>query len=237
MFRSGVERVAPCQAATVAPRQAATAAPRHAATAALAQAALRHAATAALRHTATAVLLGAPFMAAAAPAGAAPAAYVADAGQSRLQFTGIQAGAPFKASFHKFTALVDFSPDALAAAHFDVTIELASVDSGDKDRDGTMRGADIFDVAHFPTAHYVTRSFTQTASGFSAQGALTLHGVTKDVKVDFEFTPAGDSAKLTGSAALKRLDFGVGQGDWKNTEWIGDTVKIDFSLSLGPRHP
>ncbi len=192
---------------------------------------------AAMLQAAGAALLCAPLMGVTAPAAAAPAAYVADAGQSRLQFTGIQAGAQFKAVFHKFTALVDFSPDALAAAHFDVTIDLASVDSGDKDRDGTMRGADIFDVGHFPTAHYVTRSFAKTAGGYSAQGALTLHGVTKDVNVDFQFTPAGSGAKLTGSTALKRLDFGVGQGDWKNTEWVGDTVKIDFSLILGPRLP
>ena len=51
----------------------------------------------------------------------------------------------------------------------------------DKDRDGTMRGADIFDVAHFPTAHYVTRSFAKTASGYTAIGALTLRGVTREV--------------------------------------------------------
>jgi len=166
---------------------------------------------------------------------AAPGAYAADPGQSRLQFTGIQAGAEFKAVFHKFTATIQFSPDALAAANFDVTIDLNSVDSGDKERDATMRGPDIFDVAHFPTAHYVTHGFTKTANGFSAQGALTLHGVTQDVKVDFQFAPAPAGAKLTGGAALKRLNFGVGQGDWKNTEWIGDTVKIDFSLSLAPK--
>ena len=59
----------------------------------------------------------------------------------------------------------------------------------DKDRDTTIRGTDIFDVAHSPTAHYVTRSFTKTAAGYSAVGALTLRGVTKDVPIDFHFTP------------------------------------------------
>ena len=37
--------------------------------------------------------------------------------------------------------------------------------------------------------------------------------------------PLRSGAKLTGTAKLKRLDFGVGQGDWKSTEWVGDTVK------------
>jgi polyisoprenoid-binding protein YceI len=110
-----------------------------------------------------------------------------------------------------------------------------SVDSGDKDRDGTMRGADIFDVAHFPTAHYVTRSVTRTATGFSAVGALTLRGVTKDVPIEFKFAPGAAGAGLSGTAELKRLDFGVGRGDWKSTEWVADAVKIVFSLNLKPK--
>jgi len=98
-----------------------------------------------------------------------------------------------------------------------------------------MRGPDIFDVAHWPTAHYVTRSVTKTAAGYSALGTLTLRGVTKDVPIDFRFTAAPGAAKLEGSATLKRLDFGVGQGDWKSTEWVGDVVKVNFSLALKPK--
>jgi len=70
-----------------------------------------------------------------------------------LEFVGIQAGAEFKGAFRKFTAAVDFAPDALPSSRFDVQIDLNSVDSMDKDRDTTIRGSDIFDVAHFPTAH------------------------------------------------------------------------------------
>jgi polyisoprenoid-binding protein YceI len=174
------------------------------------------------------------FFAGAAAAGPVPS-YSADAAQSRLDFVGVQAGADFKGQFHKFTAAVDFAPDALADSRLDVTIDLNSVDSMDKDRDKTMRGADIFDVARIPTAHYVTKSITKTAAGFTAVGALTLHGVTKDVPINFQFAPAASGAKLDGSGSLKRLDFGVGQGDWKSTEWVGDVVKISFSLVLKPK--
>jgi polyisoprenoid-binding protein YceI len=161
--------------------------------------------------------------------------YSADPQQSRLEFVGVQAGAEFKGSFHKFNADVEFAPDALASSHFDVQIDVKSVDSMDKDRDTTIRGPDIFDVAHWPTAHYVTRSFTKTATGYAAVGALTLRGVTKDVPIDFQFTPAAAGAKLEGSAKVKRLDFGAGQGDWKSTEWVADAVKITFSLVLKPK--
>jgi polyisoprenoid-binding protein YceI len=167
-------------------------------------------------------------------AGSVPG-YSAEPGLSRLEFVGVQAGADFKGSFREFQAAVDFSPDALANSHIDVQVDLKSVNSGDVDRDTTIRGADIFDVAHSPTAHYVTRSIAKTAAGYSAAGSLTLRGVTKDVPIEFKFTPNGAGAKLEGTAKLKRLDFGAGKGDWKSTEWVADEVKITFSLMLKPK--
>ena len=190
-----------------------------------------------MRSIATSLAAPALLLCAALAAQAAAAAspgYAADPATSHLDFTGVQAGAEFKGTFHKFTASIDFTPDDLASAKFDVQIDLNSIDTKDGDRDKTMRGSDIFDVAKNPTAHYVTKNFTKTATGYTALGALTLHGVTKDVPINFTFvtTPA---AKLDGSASLKRLDFGVGQGDWKSTEWIADAVKVSFSLMLKPK--
>jgi polyisoprenoid-binding protein YceI len=168
-------------------------------------------------------------------AAAAVASFTSDPQQSKLEFVGVQAGAEFKGVFHKFTALVDFAPDALAGSKIDVQIDMSSVDSLDKDRDTTIRGKDIFDVAHNPAAHYVTKTISKTAAGYAAVGSLTLRGVTKDVPIEFQFVPAAPGAKLTGSAKLNRLDFGVGQGDWKSTDTIGDAVKINFSLVLKPK--
>jgi polyisoprenoid-binding protein YceI len=180
----------------------------------------------------TAIIAGTLLFAAAAHA--APPGFTADPA-SKLEFVGVQAGADFKGVFHKFTASIEFAADALADSHIDVQIDMNSVDSQDKDRDKTIHGSDVFDVAHFPTAHYVTKSITKTASGYSAVGSLTMHGVTKDVPIDFQFAAAGTGAKLDGTAKLKRLDFGVGQGDWKSTEWIADLVKVNFSLVLKPK--
>jgi polyisoprenoid-binding protein YceI len=180
--------------------------------------------------------LAALSLSAAASAAGAATGYSADPQQSRLEFVGVQAGADFNGTFHKFSADIEFAPDALASSRFDVQIDLKSVDSMDKDRDTTIRGSDIFDVAHWPTAHYITRSFSKTATGYTAVGALTLRGVTKDVPIDFQFKQAGTGATLEGSAKLKRLDFGAGQGDWKSTEWVADSVNLSFDLLLNPKH-
>ena len=168
-------------------------------------------------------------------ASAANSSYTAATAASKFEFAGIQAGAEFKGTFHAYATTVDFDPDALDRARIEVQIQLASVDTQDKDRDQTIRGPDIFDTAHFPTAHYVTRSIVKSGSGYTATGALTLRGVTKDVPISFQLVPLGQSAKLVGTAQLKRLDFGAGQGDWKSTEWIADSVKVSFALVLNPK--
>lgn len=168
-------------------------------------------------------------------ASAATSSYAAVTGASKFEFSGIQAGAEFTGTFHAYTATVDFDPHAPDRARIEVKIQLASVDTQDKDRDQTIRGPDIFDTAHFPTAHYVTRNIVRSGSGYMAMGALTLRGVTKDVPINFQWVPSGQLAKLVGTAQLKRLDFGAGQGDWKSTQWIADSVKISFTLVLSPK--
>jgi len=167
-------------------------------------------------------------------AAAAGPSYGADPARSTLTFTGTQAGAAFKGVFKKFSATVQLDPAAPGSGHIDVRIDMSSVDTQDDERDGNIKGADFFDVARNPAATYVTRAITKTAKGFAATGTLTLRGVSRDVPLNFEFAKTAAGASLTGSAALKRLDFGVGQGEWKSTEWVGNDVKVEFSLDLKP---
>lgn len=186
--------------------------------------------------TAAVFLAGGAFAATATPAATAAKtpAYTSDAARSQLEFSGLQAGAAFKGLFKKFTVNAQFDPAQLAASRLDVQIDMNSLDSQDADRDKTMRSGEFFDVAKNPSAHYVTRSISKSANGYAALGTLTLRGVSRDVPIEFQFTPATGGATLVGDAALKRLDFGVGQGEWKSTEWVGDAVKIHFSVSLKP---
>jgi polyisoprenoid-binding protein YceI len=161
-----------------------------------------------------------------------PAEYNLNLAQSRLAFSGTQAGAEFQGLFKKWTAAVVFAPDQLAISKIDVSIDLATVDSQDRDRDQTIRGSDFFDVVHGPTAQYRVQGFVVTAHGYRGDGTLTLRGISKKVPIDFSFAAQAGTAKLAGVANLKRLDFGVGQGEWKATDQVGDDVKVQFSLAL-----
>ena len=73
-----------------------------------------------------------------------------------------------------------------------------------------------------------------TADGLTyiANGKLILRGVTGDALFTFTFEPDAESgsARLVGWAKVKQLDFGIGQGEWLDTSWVGDPIKIKTDL-------
>jgi polyisoprenoid-binding protein YceI len=155
--------------------------------------------------------------------------------ESKLTFVGIQAGAEFEGAFQRFTADIRFDPQDLAGNRFDVKIDTASVDSRDSERDDAIKSEDLFAVNQFPTAHYLAERFTAKGGNkFTAAGKLTLRNVTREVPIEFTFEKKDGSAWLKGSAQLQRLDFGVGQGDWKDTENVANEVTVRFVLLLKP---
>jgi polyisoprenoid-binding protein YceI len=176
--------------------------------------------------------------AAATPAPAKPAApaaprYVQTPAGSSLTFTFMQEGAANKGAFKQFTTELRYDESAPATCNLDVTIQMASVDTRDKDRNEMLAGADLFDARKYPTAHYLASTCAKAADGgLAAVGKLTLRGVTRDLSLPLKITRNAAGLELSGATAIKRLDFGVGQGDWKSTESVPDEVKIQYKVSL-----
>ncbi|HEY4210105.1 MAG TPA: YceI family protein [Steroidobacteraceae bacterium] len=173
-------------------------------------------------------------------AGAA-AHFTQDLTKSSLEYSFMQAGAKNKGAFRKYTVTLDFAADNLGASKLDVVIDMASLDTGDKERDETLRGSDLFDVKKNPQARFTSTQIVKTAAGFEAVGKLTMRGVTHDTHVPFTLRTATEQGKpvnyLTGLATVKRLDFGIGQGEWKSTEWVGNEVGISYSVRLPAAGP
>jgi polyisoprenoid-binding protein YceI len=196
-----------------------------------------------MRPTGRAFLPAMLLAAAAGPCVAAGAAsappvthYLLDAPKSSLEFTFQQAGAQNKGKFTRFPVSFDFSPDNLAGSRLEVTVEIGSLDTGDQERDDTLRGADLFAVTKFPQAHFAASQFNKTAGGYEAIGKLTLRGVTRDARVPFTFRTADEHGVavgyMSGKTTVRRLDFGVGQGEWKATDQVGNEVGVSFALRL-----
>jgi polyisoprenoid-binding protein YceI len=152
---------------------------------------------------------------------------------STLTFTFDQAGAASQGKFGQFTVEMAYDPKNLAGSSMKVIVQVASLDTQDKDRDATLAGEELLDAQQFPTATYVATSFASGAGGkVEAVGKLTLRGVTRDLRIPLTIKPAGAGIDLSGAASIDRLDYGVGQGEWKSTEWVGNTVKLEYKVVL-----
>jgi polyisoprenoid-binding protein YceI len=169
-------------------------------------------------------------------AGAVPT-YSLDAAKSTLAFAFVQAGGHNQGRFPKFAVNFSFADDNLAASHLDVTVDVTALDTGDKERDDTLREADLFNIAKFPQARFAATQIVKTGAGaYEASGSLVIRGVTRALRVPFTLKSATEQGKpvlyMTGKTLIKRLDFGVGQGDWKSTEWVDNEVMVTFNLRL-----
>jgi polyisoprenoid-binding protein YceI len=163
---------------------------------------------------------------------ASAADYAVQPSGSTLGFTSSFQGSSFDGQFSKWTAAISYDQAKLAASKFDVTVDLSSAKTGDSDRDSALPGADFFDTAKYPQAHFVTTGFRQQGSQVIADGNLTLRGVTKPVSLNVTFKPQGSGATLDVSGTVNRLDFGVGGGQYKDTTVIAAAVKVTAHLVL-----
>ncbi len=158
----------------------------------------------------------------------------ADESAGTLNFSAIQAGAKFTGSFKRFQVKLDFDPASPAKGSLDVTVESPSIETQDAERDEILKSPDFFWTEKHPQAIFHATDFERAGSGWRASGELTIRGVKKPIAVQFTLVPAGAVTVMKGTASLKRLAFGLGQGDWASTEWIGDDVDVRFELKLTP---
>ena len=160
-----------------------------------------------------------------------PVAWTVQKGAS-LGFTATWSENAIEGRFKTWTADILFSPEALDRSKLTVSIDVASVDTGDAQRDQSLPSGDFFDTAEHPKATFTATKFRKTGeSKFVADGTLDLRGVKKPLSLPFTLKIDGDTATARGVTTLDRTTFGVGQGEWASTDEIAAKVKVSFSLT------
>src|SRR5579884_2820135 len=92
------------------------------------------------------------------------------------------------------------------ASSVTATIELASIDTANEQRDNHIRSADFFEVEKYPTMTFRSSGVRHQRGRFLVDGQLDLHGVVRDVTLDpYGNTRAGFSA----TGEINRKDFGI----------------------------
>jgi polyisoprenoid-binding protein YceI len=182
----------------------------------------------------------APPAAAAAPAPTATALprYTQNAAKSSLRFTFEQTGAAATGTFPKFTTVLVYDEKNLAASSLNVRVDVMSVDTKEPERDGMLKDADLLNAAKYPAATFTASSLAKRADGtLEAVGKLTIRDVSRDVRLPLTLKPTPEGLELSGKTTIRRLDYGVGQGEMKATDSVGNDVKVEYAVSLVRSRP
>jgi polyisoprenoid-binding protein YceI len=161
-----------------------------------------------------------------------PPQWTVDPVASRLVFIGSQGGSPFEGRFERFTADIRFDPANPATQRIAIVIDMASAQSGNRERDATVRDADWFAVAQHPVARFETMAIRSEGEGrYRAQATLTIRGISRPVELPFTLGITEPVARAHGEVTIDRVDFGVGQGPWATGDMVGRAVTIRFEIT------
>lgn len=119
-----------------------------------------------------------------------------------------------RGKFHGVTGTLVLAEDPLNSTVV-AEIDLASIDTGNEQRDADLRSARFFDVANYPTMTYRSRSVRRDGESFVVDGELSLHGIAREAELQVEvngFTMdpyGGTRVGFTATTELNRHDFGI----------------------------
>jgi polyisoprenoid-binding protein YceI len=130
----------------------------------------------------------------------------------------------------------------LMKSRVEASIEVASINTRDPQRDAHLKSADFFDAEKFPTLSFQSMSIRRVGDGeLAVTGELTIHGVTRNVVFDVEgpTPPAKDPwgntrVGLSATTKISRKDFGL---NWNATLetggfLVGDEVTITLDVQF-----
>jgi polyisoprenoid-binding protein YceI len=144
-------------------------------------------------------------------------------------------------NFSAFNAMVETESEDFQNAAVQFSADVASVSTGNEQRDGHLKGADFFDAENHPKMSFSSTAFRKSGDGnYELEGNLTLRGVTQPVKLAVEYggqdkDPWGNlKAGFSVNGKINRKDFGL---NWNAALEAGgvlvsDEVKIHAELQF-----
>jgi polyisoprenoid-binding protein YceI len=154
-----------------------------------------------------------------------------DYARSRIEFTSKQMNVPVDGRFTRFTARVAYDPKSPAQAQAEIEVDLASIDTGSAEADLEVARKGWFNTAAFPRARFTSTSVRAlSADKLEVRGTLAIKGLTRDVTVPVSVGSAGNATVFEGAFPLMRLQFGIGEGVWSDTDTVADEVQVKFRI-------
>lgn len=141
----------------------------------------------------------------------------------------------------KFTAYrgtFDIDPADFTRSTIEGDIDVASIDTGNADRDNHLRSADFFDVANHPKITFKSTSIARDGDGYKVTGDLTIRGTTHPVTLDVEHAgtsknPWGQTVTgVSATGSINRKDFGLQWNAVLETGGVAVSEKVKIEIEV-----
>jgi polyisoprenoid-binding protein YceI len=157
-------------------------------------------------------------------------------GKSDIAFTVKQMGVKFDGRFRKWTADIVFRPNALGSSKAVIDVDLGSIDLASDDSDAEAKGPLWFNTAKFPTAHFASTAIREVGGNrYEVASKLTLKGITRDCIVPISVTADASGNRVAdGTFSIRRLDYGIGEGEWADPSTVANDIVVRVKMTLAP---
>jgi polyisoprenoid-binding protein YceI len=140
----------------------------------------------------------------------------------------------------KISGTVEYDGKDVKTIKADVTVDVTAISTGTEGRDRDLKSANFFDVATYPTLTFKSKRVEPGAAGhLKLIGDLTMHGVTKEVTLDVDYTQPvktqrGITMGANATTKIIRQDFGLKYAAMIEAgPVVSDEVNISIDLELG----
>lgn len=141
--------------------------------------------------------------------------------------------------FGSFDGTLQLNEETSEASYVEGTIDVASIDTNEPDRDTHLKSADFFDVENYPTMHFKSTRIERDGDGrYKVYGDLTIKDTTREIAFDVTDHGRGQDpwgnrrGGFSAETTLNRKDFGLNwnvaleAGGWL----VGDEIKVSAEL-------
>jgi polyisoprenoid-binding protein YceI len=146
--------------------------------------------------------------------------------------------AKVRGAFDRWQGTIHFDEQNPTASKVSVRIESASINTREDKRDGHLRSADFFDVEQYPELTFESTKVEKVGDRYRVTGALTIHGVTKEVALDAELLGSGKDpwgnqrVAFQAAITINRKDYGL---NWNQAleaggVLVGENVEISLDV-------
>ncbi len=139
--------------------------------------------------------------------------------------------------FTSFEGEIEIADDRLNST-VRASVDMASIDTRDENRDNHLRSPDFFDVEKYPKMEFASTSIKPDGDNYILSGDLTIHGVARNIELELEFNGVtvhpqmGTKAGFTATGEISRNDFGIDLSmplDGGGVV-VGDKIKITLEI-------